>query len=363
MLKVLDFYEKIDRIAPFKSSYQWDNTGLLIGNMNAPVKKILLTLDVTNIVVEYAVSKNIDLIISHHPVIFQGIKSINQKKLLKLIENKIAVISAHTNLDVSKIGVNYLLAEKLEMQNIKPLSMSQDITQYQINVYIPDNAVEKVVLAMHEAGAGLIGNYSHCAVYFDVLGQYVPLDGSHPFIGEINNLEKVKERKVEIVCEEINLQKVIKAMLGTHPYETPVYTIVQLKQKSMNYGLGCYGELVAKTSLKDLGLFVKEELRSPFVKLWTADKAEDYLVNTVAVCGGSGNSIINEAKQYADVFVSADFTYHQFLDAPMPVIDAGHFFTENPVLERLKDIFKDFDCEIMQVSKEEHDIKNLTVII
>jgi len=363
MNTVKNFYDKLNDIAPFRSAYSWDNVGLLVGDMSAKVDKALITLDVTEKIVDHAIAQKVDLIISHHPIMIQATKSITQKKLLKLIENKIAVISAHTNLDISKYGVNYVLAELLNLKNIQALSMSQDIKQYQVCVYTPDNAVDKVMLAMHEAGAGVIGNYSHCATYFDTLGQYRPLENSNPHIGQLDTLEKVKERKIELLCEEHDLQKIIVAMIEAHPYETPVYTVIELIQKSQNYGLGCYGELESETKLKDLAHSVKEKLNAPFVKLWTAGKPENFAVKKIAVCGGSGNSIIHEARQFADVFVSSDFTYHQLLDAPLPVVDAGHFFTENPVSKALYDLFKDFDCEITTVSQTEHDIAKLKIII
>jgi dinuclear metal center YbgI/SA1388 family protein len=362
MPTVKDFHEKINLVAPFKAAYQWDNVGLLIGDMNAMIDKVLLTLDITDSITDYAIKHNIDLIVSHHPLMMQGVKSITQRKLLNLIENKIAVISAHTNLDVSKYGVNYTLANRLGLSNIQPLSMSNDIKQYQVSVYTPEDALSKVLDAMHVVGAGVIGNYSHCATYFETSGQYKPLENSNPYHGEMGTLEKVKEIKLEVICEEINLQKTIQAMLQTHPYETPVYTVVELKQLSQNYGLGCYGDIESDLTLYDLSQHTKIKLNAPFVKLWTAGKSQDTIVKRIAVCGGSGNSIIHEAKQKADVFVSSDFTYHQLLDAPLPVIDAGHFFTENPVIYTLKDLFSELDCEIVLATELVHDVQCLKII-
>lgn len=363
MQKVRSFFNKINEIAPFQTAYSWDNCGLLIGEMDAIVENVLISLDVTDKVVDYAVLNKINLIISHHPVIFQGIKKICEKKLIKLIENKIAVISAHTNLDVSSKGVNTVLAKALDLINVQPLNMLADVHQYQLSVYTPEQNVSELMDAMHQAGAGVIGNYSHCATYFDTFGQYMPLANSHPNHGNIDKLEKVKEIKIEVLCEEYNLNSVIKAMTASHPYETPVYTVVQLKQKSSNFALGTWGELKKEMSLKDFSCFVKDSLNAPFVKLWCANKSEDIFVKNIAVCGGSGNSIIHEAKKVADVFVSSDFTYHQLLDAPLPVIDGGHFFIENPVTVFLKELFVDFDCKVWTVSAQEHDIKNLKVYV
>ncbi len=377
MQVVRDFYKVIDLLAPFSSSYSWDNTGLLVGDMDQKVEKLLISLDVTDDIVDYAIEQRVDLIISHHPVIFQAQKRITQKKLLKLISHQIAVISAHTNLDITKYGINYLLAKAIGLNEIKPLSMSSDIGQYQISVFVPEGGVEKtrneegkipqsfvdrVLKAMHEAGAGVIGDYQHCASKYEVQGQFIPSKGSSPFIGKQGNLEVLSEVKIEMLCEEMYLSAVLRAMINAHPYETPVYSVIPLKQKSSNFGLGSYGELPQDMTLQDLAKKVKLDLSAPIVKLWLADKKVDTLIKSVAVCGGSGNSIINEASIKADVFISSDFSYHQLLDAPMPIIDAGHFYTENLITIYMVGLFKDFDCNILVADAKIHDIKKLKLI-
>ena len=360
MATVKDFYEHINKLAPFKTSYSWDNSGLLIGDSQRVVKKVLFTLDVTDRIVNYAISNNVDLIISHHPLFMhQGLKSITQKKILNLIENKIALISAHTNLDVSKHGVNFVLAETIGLKDIKPLSMLNELTQYQITVYTTIENAPSLLKAMNEAGSGNIGNYSDCGTYYEVFGQYKPLEASKPYNGRINVIENIKEVKIEVFCEEIYLNNVLNVMLKNHPYETPVYYVIPLKQSSPNYGIGCYGTLSEHISLNDLAILTRNKLNAPFLKLWLAGLKEEHQVNKVAVCGGSGNTYINEAKQKADVYISSDFNYHQLLDAPMPVIDAGHFFTENPVMRRLMDTFECFECEKLLLDYNEHDIANL----
>jgi len=362
MKTVRDFYKTLDTIAPFTSACSWDNVGLLIGDMDSNVHKLLFTLDVTPTIVDYAIDNKVDLIIAHHPMIlFQPLKHITDKKVLKLIENKIAVIAAHTNLDVAPQGVNFALAKKLLLQDITPLSM-MEIPQYLIKVYIPPESVGKVVSAMHQCGAGVLGAYSHCANIADTMGQYLPTDTAKPYIGQPNLFQHVKEQKVEIMCEEMYLSAVVKAMINTHPYEVPAYYIIPLKQKSPNLGMGCKGALADKLTLGEFALYVRKQLNAPFVKLWLADGDEDTLVKNVAVCGGAGNSIIHEARSCADVYVSSDFTYHQILDAPLPVVDAGHFYTENIVWESLKDVFSDFEVEMMTVGDDVHDVGKLRIV-
>jgi len=360
---VRDFYNKIDAFAPFKAAYQWDNVGLLVGDMNAEVQRVLLTLDVTDAVVEYAIAQQINLIIAHHPLIlFKPLKSVCEPKILRLIENKIAVIAAHTNLDISSPGVNTALANRLGLVDVAPLSMSADITQFLIQVYTPTDATEKVMQAMHIAGAGRIGNYNHCASYFDTYGQYKPIDNATPFIGEVGALETVKEQKIEMMCEDLFLSSVLREMTKAHPYETPAYSVIPLRQKSPNFGIGCKGFLVSEMSLGDFAGYVRERLGAPFVKLWLAGAGDGSMVKRVAVCGGAGNSAIYDAQACADVYVSSDFTYHQFLDAPLPVIDAGHFYTENVVMEVLEKVFVDCGVEVLNVGVDVHDVRKLKVV-
>jgi len=362
MEKIAKFYEKINLIAPFRTAYQWDNVGLLVGDMNTEVEKVLITLDVTEKIVIYAIKNGVQLIISHHPLMMQGIKNITQKKLLWLLENKIALITAHTNLDVSRYGVNYTLAETLELQNIKPLSLLTEIKQYQISVYVPDHLAPEIMHAMHEAGAGIIGNYTHCATFYDTKGQFFAQKSSNPYLGQKGIIEKVKETKIEMLCEDVFLPQIIRAILKIHPYEEPLYTIIPLQQKSPNFGMGCYGELSNNLSLNHLAAMVRAKLNAPFVKLWVAQQTKDDQVKKIAVCGGSGNSLLTEAKNKAEVYISADFTYHQFLDAPLPIIDAGHFWTENVICRKLAVLFSDFNCELMILPPQEHDIMNLSVL-
>jgi len=360
---VRDFYNKIDAFAPFKAAYPWDNVGLLIGDMSAEVQRVLFTLDVTDTVVEYAITQRVNLIIAHHPVIlFKPLKSVCEPKLLRLIENKIAVIAAHTNLDISTPGVNTALANRLGLLDIAPLSMSADITQLLLQVYTPAEATDKVMQAMHTAGAGCIGNYSHCASYFDSFGQYMPLGNATPLIGEVGAIERVKEQKIEMMCEEIYLPAVLRAMHTAHPYETPAYSVIPLKQKSQSFGIGCKGVLTSEMPLSDFAGYVRERLGAPFVKMWLAGASEGSMVKRVAVCGGVGNSAIYDALACADVYVSSDFTYHQFLDAPLPVIDAGHFYTENVVLEVLEGVFANCGVEVLSVGDDIHDIKKMKII-
>ena len=363
ILKVSDIIAHIHKIANPSLAYDWDNVGFQLGDGNAEVKKILLTLDVTENTINKAIKENADLIISHHPFIFKPIKKITNPIYLKLIKNNISVFCAHTNLDVIKKGVNSALAEKLDLQNVEFLTTESGASVYQVAVYVPSASMVKVADAVFATGAGIIGNYSNCMNDYEVSGQFMPKDGSNPILGSKDKLEKVVERKLEFFVDSFKLNKVIEVMRKTHPYETPAYSVNLQSKPNENYGLGMLGDLKYEMTLEDFAKTVKKKLNAPFVKLWTAGKSATVKVKKIAVCGGSGTSLISKVYGKADVFVSADFTYHTVIDSRIPLIDAGHFFTENPVLNNLREMLSEFDLDIIELKPNEHEIKDQIIII
>jgi len=356
-IKVRDIIAHFHKIANPELAYEWDNVGFQLGDAEAEVKKILLTLDVTENSVKKAIKENVDLIISHHPFIFKPIKKITNPLYLKLIKNNVSVFCAHTNLDVVKKGVNFAFADKLGLQNLEFISNESGAKLFHIAVYIPEDSVEQVVNSVFEAGAGIIGNYSHCLNDYQVSGQFKPLAGSNPAIGETGKLEKVYERKLEFFVDSFNLQKVLIAMKADHPYETPAYAVYPQEKRSENFGLGLIGELKNELSIQDFANRVKENLNCPFIKLWLADKTQHDFVKKIAICGGSGSSLLSIVYGRADIFVSSGFDYHTLLDSKIPLIDAGHFYTEYPVLKNLGKMLSGFEVEIIELKVDEHEIQ------
>ncbi len=362
ILKVSDIVAHINKIANPALAYEWDNVGFQLGDANTEVKKILLTLDVTENAINKAINENADMIISHHPFIFKPVSKITNPLYLKLIKNDISVYCAHTNLDVIKKGVNFALAEKLGLSNLEFLSNESGSKLFQVAVYVPSDSMVKVADAVFASGAGTIGNYSKCMNDYEVSGQFMPEKGSNPILGSKDNLEKVVERKLEFFVDSINLPKVISAIKKVHPYETPAYAVYPQEKQSENFGLGLIGELKNEITLEDFAKTVKKNLHAPFIKLWKAGKPAKTKVKKIAVCGGSGTSLISKVYGRADFFVSADFTYHTILDSRIPLIDAGHFYTENPVLENLREMLSEFDLEILELKAIEHEIKDLKIL-
>lgn len=359
IITVSEIVNHLHAIAHPNLAFEWDNVGFQIGDGSRQVKKILLTLDVTENAINKAIKEKADLIISHHPFIFKPIRKITNPLYLKLIKNDIAVFCAHTNLDVIKQGVNSALAEKLQLQKVEFLTSDSGSSVYHVAVYVPTGNMVEVANAVFAAGAGIIGNYVNCMNDYEVSGQFLPRAGSKPILGIQDKLEKVVERKLEFFVDSFKFPKVLEAMKKAHPYETPAYAVYPQEKSNENYGLGMLGELKQEMTLEEFAKFVIIQLKAPFVKLWPADKKKSMSIKKVAVCGGSGSSLISQIYGRADVFVSADFTYHPILDSKVPLIDAGHFYTENPVLQNLREMLKEFDLEIIELSAEEHEISKL----
>lgn len=361
IIRVRDIVNHMHKLANPGLAYDWDNVGLQLGDPEQEVKKILLTLDVTDNAIEKAISQKADLLISHHPFIFKPIKKITNPIYLKLIRNNIAVFCAHTNLDVISGGVNHALADLLGLSSVEFLSQESGSQLYHLAVHVPPMNMEEVAEAAFAAGAGKIGNYSNCITDYEVSGQFMPVEGANPTEGELNRLEKVVERKLEFFVDSFNLNKVVAAVKKAHPYETPAYAVYPQHKQSETYGLGLIGK-IEPTTLHELAQAVKQKLGCPFVKVWPAHKGKEAKIKRVAICGGSGTSLLRQIPGRADVFISADFTYHTVLDSKVPLIDAGHFFTEFPVLKNLEKYLSTLELEIITLEKAEHEISKFEVI-
>lgn len=341
---VRDVEKIIEDIAPKPLAWEKDNVGLQVGSPEKPVHKILLTLDLTEDTIDECINKNIDLVISHHPLIYSPMKSISSadtkgKLIFKLVGNNISLISAHTNLDFTKFGVSYALADKLELKNIKVLKPAEAFLK-KIIVFVPVDYVEKITEAMALAGAGKIGEYDYCSFRISGIGTFKGSQLSKPFIGVPGELEKVEEIRVEMILPEWKLTDVINAMRASHPYEEPAYDIYPLNNELSEYGAGAIGQYENVISQKKFLQMIKDNLQCEVVKY--VDGAQDK-IKTVAVCGGSGSSIIHDAlNARADAFVTSEISYHSFqqYEGKIMLVDAGHFETEVVILESLANILR-----------------------
>lgn len=360
-MKIKELYGKLCQVMPLNISFEWDNVGLLIGDGEATVRKVLLTLDVTPKAVEKAIKEKCNLIISHHPIIFGKITKIDNPLFLKLIRAGIDVISMHTNLDSIPTGVNRVLAEKLGLKNLHFIANDGGNKVYWGKVFVPHTEAQRLENAITEVGAGVYEKYNKCLVSTEVRSSFIPNYKSNPAIGSAGVKEVVSEVELQFRVDKANIDKVIYAINNQHPYETPAYHFYEIKDDNLNYGSGMVGELASDHSLEEFAKLVKEKLEAPFVKLWSAGKSSQK-VKRVAVCGGSGSFLIAKASRISDVIVTGDVTYHTMLDSTLPIIDAGHFYTENPVLEYLGEILQDNGLAFIFLSASEHEISNLEIL-
>ncbi|MDK2902891.1 MAG: hypothetical protein PWQ93_810 [Clostridiales bacterium] len=336
-----DVMHIMDSMFPERYAEPWDNVGLMAGDPDAEVKKILLALDANATVVEEAIRMGADMIITHHPLLFHPLKRIDTSrgtgKIVSMLNKAgITLYSAHTNMDVAQGGVNHALAEVLHLDNIAILDKTISQRYMKLVVFIPKGYENAVLKAMADAGAGWIGNYSHCTFRTEGIGTFKPLEGAHPFIGQKDRLEEVTEVRMETIVRQQQLEEVIKAMLAAHPYEEVAYDVYPLENEMETAGLGIIGNVHQPVLLAEYALYVKECLKLSGLKLvGRFDKP----IGRVAVCGGSGGDLIDKAAaKGADVFVTGDIGYHDALKAEeydMAVIDAGHYATEHCVLPKL----------------------------
>ncbi|MFZ5352175.1 MAG: Nif3-like dinuclear metal center hexameric protein [Bacillota bacterium] len=333
----------LEELAPKRLAESWDNVGLLVGDGRQEVRRIMVCLDVPEWVVDEAIEKKVDMIIAHHPIIFSGIKKVNNdtvlgRKLLKLIKNNIQVYCCHTNYDIAAGGLNDILTEHFGFSKHEVIEITNQEKLYKLVVYVPINHEEKVFDAMLRAGAGHIGNYSACSFRIAGKGTFKPEAGSSPFIGSVNKLEEVDEYRVETIATEKVLGKVIREMLKAHPYEEAAYDIYELVNKGQAQGVGRLVTLDKEISLANLAENVKKALSIDTVKL---AGSKDRKVGKLAILNGTGNKFINAAYfAGAQVLITGDMQHHETLDAlelGMSVIDAGHYATEKLMIKAVSE--------------------------
>jgi dinuclear metal center YbgI/SA1388 family protein len=338
-MRLGDIQQILESWAPKELAWERDNVGLQIGSAGKRISKILVALDVTDEVISEASRKKIDLIISHHPLLFHPLKSINEEERVGRLVNalcrqKIALYAMHTNLDFTANGVSFSLAKKLRLNNARVLQQ-QHSSQKKIVVFVPRSHVEQVASAMTAAGAGRIGNYEECSFRGEGVGTFNASQQSKPFLGNKGRLERVNETRLEMNVPSWKIDHVTGAMQAAHPYEEVAYDIYDLVNSNRNYGAGVLGEYASAISLKEFLRTIQRALNVPALR-YSGDAKKS--IQCVALCGGSGASLLPAAlRANADAFVTADISYHAFQDSDnrIALIDAGHYETEHPAIEEI----------------------------
>ncbi len=363
-MKVKDIAKTIDRIVPLKLAQDWDNVGLLIGDERKEARRILLTIDVTKDVLAEAKRLRTDLIVSYHPVIWDGLKKIaataSTGVVYDLIRSGIAVFSIHTALDAAKGGVNDGLAEIVGIKDGKPLGdyvNKPSLDTYKLVVFVPVDSAAKVANALFAAGAGHIGSYSHCSFAARGEGTFLPLAGAHPAIGKRGKLERVNESRLETIVPTDRLDGVIAAMLKAHPYETPAYDVFRLYNEQDKFGLGRIGQLDKPAPLPEIIRKIKRATGAKAVGIIGPAKR---LVETAAVCAGSCGRIINQViAQEADLYVTGEFKHHQALaaqEAGLTCLCLSHTVSERFILKKFsRQLQKALAGVTIRVSRKDAD--------
>lgn len=331
-MKIHQVISLLEELAPLSLSEDFDNTGLLVGNSQNTITSILVTLDTLETVVDEAIKKNCNLIVSFHPIIFSGLKKITgsnyvERVVQKAIKNDIAIFSMHTALDNSWQGVNAMICEKLNLKNRQILIPKKDTIQ-KISTYVPTKNVKEVREALFNAGAGTIGNYSNCSFNKTGLASFKGNEFSNPTLGKKEELRFEEETQISLTFPKYKQNAVLEALFTTHPYEEVAYEITSLENSNQHIGMGMIGELENPMNEKDFLTFVKKTMQTQCIR---HSKLIGMPIIKVAVLGGSGSFAIDAAKkQKADVFISADFKYHDFFKAENSIIlaDIGHYESE-----------------------------------
>ncbi|WP_419212332.1 Nif3-like dinuclear metal center hexameric protein [Maribacter sp. X9] len=322
----------LEEFAPLTYAEDFDNVGLLIGNATTEVDGILVTLDTLENVVDEAIETNCNLIISFHPIIFNGLKKITGKNyvervVLKAIKNNIAIYAIHTALDNTPFGVNGKIGEVLGLTNPSIL-IPQKNTLRKLTTYVPVAHEESLKNALFLAGGGDIGNYSHCSFSIEGKGTFKANEKANPTVGEIGQIHTENETMVSCIFDKGKENRITQALKNTHPYEEVAYEITSLNNTNPYIGMGLIGELVEGMPETSFLEMLKIKMKTPIVR---HTKLLGEPIQKVAVLGGSGAFAIGAAKAAgADIFITADVKYHQFYEAENQIViaDIGHFETE-----------------------------------
>ncbi|WP_018477834.1 Nif3-like dinuclear metal center hexameric protein [Pontibacter roseus] len=353
-----DVARLLEQYAPMPYQESYDNSGLQTGNPHDEVKGVLVTLDCTENVLEEAVIKGCNLVVAHHPVIFKGLKSLTGKSyvertIIKAIQHDIAIYACHTNLDSVHNGVNAKIAEKLQLQNVNILSHKPQ-TLMQLAFFVPVENTEEVLKAIHQAGAGKIGEYSDCSFQVQGTGRFLPSDSAEPTIGQPGKPEQVQENRIEVVFPAYKKNQIMQALLQAHPYEEVAHFLTLLENQNQEVGIGMIGELRETLQEETFLDYLKQHMQIPGVRFTPIG---DKTIRRVAVCGGSGSFLIKEAiRQGADAFVTADVKYHEFFDAEGKLLlaDIGHYesevFTKEIFYDTISKKFTNFAVYLSEVN-------------
>ena len=343
-MKIRCILNAIEEFAPRALQESYDNAGLQAGDAANDCSGVLLTLDVTEQTVQEAKERGCNLIISHHPLLFHGIKSISPSNstgriLINAIRNNIAIYSAHTNLDNARGGVSYRIADKLGMTDVATLQ-PQKGSLSKIVVFVPSSHADSVAEALFANGAGRIGNYDSCSYRMDGYGSFRAGSEANPYVGNRGELHHEPETRLEVIIHSSDIGRALPAMIAAHPYEEPAFDIIPLANTDKYSGSGVIGN-IQPIEYELFLLRLKDVFGTKAVRFCGNPKS---MVKRIALCGGSGAFLIGDAiAQDADVMVTGDLKYHDFTEnaGKIMLADIGHYESEQVAKNIFNDIIQE----------------------
>lgn len=340
-MKTTDIAHIIHQEFPFSLQENYDNSGIIL-DFNGEINAILVAFDVTMEVILEAIEQKANLIISHHPVIFSGIKKLSTKNssdqiIIKAIQHEISIIAVHTNIDNAITGVNGAIAKKLELKNVEVLRPSSQ-QLFKLVTYVPNDFSGAVRDAIFKSGAGNIGSYSHCSYNSEGEGTFMASKESNPFVGAKEEVHFEPETRIEAIIPDYLVSNAIKNLKAVHPYEEVAYDLIPIKNTNPLAGAGIVGQLPSEIKTIDFLKILKSKFNLSVIK---HTKIHKEAVKTIAFCGGSGSFLISDAiAKKADIYITGDVKYHEFFDAQDRIImaDIGHFESEQHTIDIIIDV-------------------------
>ena len=341
MITVATVIEYLEQLAPAELAADWDNVGLLLGDRTAEVRQVMTCLTVTPESAAEAVESGVQLIVTHHPVLFRAARRLTAdtpegRVLLGLTRAGVAVYSPHTAFDNARGGINEMLAHRLGLSAVAPLRRRPGPRQCKVVVFVPDTDLARVMDALFAAGAGQIGQYSQCSFRLEGTGTFFGSESTSPTVGQKGRREEVREWRLEAVCAEPDVERVVAAMRQAHSYEEPAYDVYPLRPAPSPLGEGRIGRLPRPTPLAELAQAVKAALNAgPVAMVGEPGR----VVERVAVaCGAGGEFLADAVRAGADALLTGEARFHDYLAAQaqgLALVLPGHYATERGGVEEL----------------------------
>ena len=329
---VQDVINHLEELSPLAYAEDFDNVGLLVGNKNAKISGILVTLDTIETVIDEAIENKCNLIVSFHPIIFKGLKKITgnsyvERVVMKAIKHDISIYAIHTALDNAINGVNNMICEQLGLVK-RNILIPQNATIKKLTTYLPKNELTTVRDALFQAGAGAIGNYDNCSFNVEGIGTFTGNERSNPTIGKKGITQEEQEVKLSVIFAKHLQSKILQTLFKVHSYEEVAYEIVTLENKNQEIGMGMIGELPEAIDETTFLKGLKSKMKTTAIR---HSQLLNKPIQKVAVLGGSGSFAISAAiASKADVFITADLKYHDYFQAENSILlaDIGHYESE-----------------------------------